>query len=136
MQTQEPQSGNVEANEIVLPAPTAWPFALALGVALIFAGMLTNVSISVLGAVLYLASAVGWFREMFPHEHHVQVPAEPEAEAEVVRTRSNAPAGDGPGQARVAAAENLSRVRGRKRWAGRWCGHGSTGYALRSRLLP
>jgi hypothetical protein len=84
MQMQEPQTGHVEPTEVVLPAPTAWPFALALGVALIFAGLLTNVSISILGAVLYLAGAVGWFREMFPHEHHVVVPAEPETEAEIV----------------------------------------------------
>ena len=27
----------------MLPAPTAWPFVLALGLALIFAGLLTNV---------------------------------------------------------------------------------------------
>ncbi len=84
MHMHEPQIGDVEPTEVVLPAPTAWPFALALGVALIFAGLLTNVSISVLGAVLYLAGAVGWFREMFPHEHHVKVPVEPEAEAAVV----------------------------------------------------
>ena len=54
----------------MLPAPTAWPFVLALGVSLIFAGLLTNASISILGAVLYLAGAVGWFRQVLPHEHH------------------------------------------------------------------
>jgi hypothetical protein len=71
-------TSNPEA--VVLPAPTAWPFVLALGVSLIFAGLLTNSSISVLGAILYLAGAVGWFRQVLPHEHHVEVPvvAEPE----------------------------------------------------------
>jgi hypothetical protein len=83
METPDQQvSGNPET--VVLPAPTAWPFVLALGVALIFAGMLTNISISVLGAVLYLAGAVGWFRQVLPHEHHVEVPVTPEPEAVVV----------------------------------------------------
>ncbi|MGB8769301.1 MAG: hypothetical protein WCC92_06785 [Candidatus Korobacteraceae bacterium] len=87
MDTQEPQIGNGEPTEVVLPAPTVWPFALALGLALLFAGLLTNVSISILGAVLYLAGAVGWFREIFPHEHHVRVPAEPEREPALVPAR-------------------------------------------------
>ncbi len=71
-------AGNPEA--VVLPAPTAWPFVLALGVSLIFAGLLTNASISVLGAILYIAGAVGWFRQVLPHEHHVEVPVVPEPE--------------------------------------------------------
>src|ERR1039458_903083 len=87
MHTQEPQIGNAEPTDVMLPAPTAWPFTLALGLALIFAGMLTNVSISILGAVLYLSGAVGWFREVLPHEHHVRVPAEPEAETGTVPAR-------------------------------------------------
>jgi hypothetical protein len=53
----------------VLPAPTAWPFVLALGVALIFAGLLTGATVSVLGTILYVVGGVGWFREVFPHEH-------------------------------------------------------------------
>jgi hypothetical protein len=71
-------TGNPE--NVVLPAPTAWPFVTALGVSLIFAGMLTNASISILGAVLYLVGAVGWFRQVLPHEHHVEVPVVSEAE--------------------------------------------------------
>jgi hypothetical protein len=39
MHKQEPQIDNAEPPELVLPAPTAWPFTLALGVALIFAGL-------------------------------------------------------------------------------------------------
>jgi hypothetical protein len=70
---QERNSGSVEPNEVMLPAPTAWPFAFALGLALMLAGLLTNVSISILGAILYLVGAVKWFREVLPHEHHVRV---------------------------------------------------------------
>jgi hypothetical protein len=64
--------------EIELPAPTAWPLTLAFGFTLLFAGLLTNVSVSVLGAVLALAGSVGWFREVLPHEHEERVPVLPE----------------------------------------------------------
>jgi len=56
-------------NEIEVPAPTAWPLVLAFGFTLVFAGLLTNVSVSILGAFLTLAGCVGWFREVFPREH-------------------------------------------------------------------
>ena len=36
---------------IDLPAPTAWPVIVAFGVTLIFAGLVTNAAISVLGLV-------------------------------------------------------------------------------------
>src|SRR5215831_9662300 len=55
--------------EIEVPAPTAWPFVLAFGCTLLFAGLVTNFSVSLLGAVLSLAGCIGWFREVFPHEH-------------------------------------------------------------------
>ena len=64
--------------EIELPAPTAWPIVLAFGFTLLFAGLLTDVSLSVLGAVLSLAGCVGWFREVLPHEHEEMVEIVPE----------------------------------------------------------
>ena len=54
--------------EIEVPAPTSWPFVLAFGAALLFAGLVTYPLVSVLGAVLALAGSVGWFREIFPYE--------------------------------------------------------------------
>ncbi len=63
---------------IELPSPTAWPFVLALGFALLFAGLLTSASVSALGLVLTVAGCVGWFREVFPHEHEEVVPLVPE----------------------------------------------------------
>jgi hypothetical protein len=65
-------------SEIEVPAPTAWPAALAFGFALVFAGLLTSASVSVLGAVLTAAGCVGWFREVFPHEHEEVVQVVPE----------------------------------------------------------
>jgi hypothetical protein len=64
--------------EIEVPAPTAWPFVLAFGFALMFAGLVTSLSVSVLGAVVSLAGCIGWFREVFPHEHEEVVPVVPE----------------------------------------------------------
>src|ERR1700734_3510966 len=63
---------------IEVPAPTAWPFILAFGATLVFAGLVTSTSVSVLGAALALAGCVGWFREVFPHEHEEVVPVYPE----------------------------------------------------------
>src|SRR5260370_1896145 len=61
-------------SEIEVPAPTAWPFVLAFGFTLVFAGLLTSASVSILGAVLALTGCAGWFREAFPHEHEETVP--------------------------------------------------------------
>jgi hypothetical protein len=63
-----------DTGAIELPAPTAWPFVLAFGSTLMFAGLLTDLSVSVLGTILAIAGAVGWFREIFPHERHEAAP--------------------------------------------------------------
>ena len=60
--------------EIEVPASTAWPIVLAFGFTLMFAGLLTSASVSVLGVVLGVAGCVGWFREVLPHEHEETVP--------------------------------------------------------------
>ncbi len=65
-------------SEIEVPAPTAWPLVLAFGFTLLFAGLLTSASVSVLGAVLAVAGCAGWFREVFPHGHEEAVPVVPE----------------------------------------------------------
>ncbi len=59
--------------EIEVPASTAWPLVLAFGFTLMFAGLLTSLSVSVLGVGLAVAGCVGWFREVFPHEHEETV---------------------------------------------------------------
>jgi hypothetical protein len=59
---------------IELPAPTAWPIILAFGLTLVFAGLVTNASVSILGAILTIAGCVGWFRDVLPHEKHESVP--------------------------------------------------------------
>lgn len=58
---------------IAVPAPTTWPLVLAMGVTLMLAGLLTNVSVAVLGVVLSLSGCVGWFREVIPDDHEEDI---------------------------------------------------------------
>src|SRR5258705_14014351 len=53
-----------------VPASTTWPIVFAFGTTLLFAGLVTSAAVSVLGAVLGIAGAVGWFRDVLPHEAH------------------------------------------------------------------
>jgi hypothetical protein len=55
---------------IAVPSPTAWPIVLAFGVALLFAGMVSSASVSILGAILAVSGCIGWFRDVLPHEKH------------------------------------------------------------------
>src|ERR1700686_4066108 len=63
---------------VEVPAPTAWPFILAFGTTLLFAGLGTSMSVSGLGAALALAGCIGWFRAVFPHEQEETVAVVPE----------------------------------------------------------
>jgi hypothetical protein len=75
-----------QASLVKLPAPTAWPIVLAFGIALLFAGLVSSVSVSILGAVLCVSGCVGWFREVLPHEKHESVPVVSES-VQFVTTR-------------------------------------------------
>jgi len=63
-----------EPPAVNLPAATAWPIVLAFGVTLVFSGLLTTPSISILGAILAISGYIGWFRDVLPHEKHEAVP--------------------------------------------------------------
>jgi flagellar biosynthesis protein FliR len=47
---------------------------LALGLSLIFAGMVTSLAVGILGLLLTIAGIVGWFCQVLPHEAHESVP--------------------------------------------------------------
>ena len=74
--TTQPAQNRKAPTTVVLPAPTAWPIVLAFGVTLLFTGLITSVSVTILGAILLVAGCFGWFFDLFPHEKHVQVPIE------------------------------------------------------------
>jgi len=94
-------SGESETNKVRMPAPTPWPIALAFGVALLFAGMVTTEAVSALGGLIAIAAAVGWFREVLPHEAHQTVTVTPEV-AVVTTARSEV--------LRVTIAKELKRA--------------------------
>jgi hypothetical protein len=62
------EAPDVVPGTVTLPAPTVWPIVLAFGVTLLFAGLLTSASVSILGAILFVTGCVGWFRDVLPHE--------------------------------------------------------------------
>jgi hypothetical protein len=74
LSTEQVDQSSLHPREIEVPAPTAWPLVLAFGFSLVFAGLLTSMSVSVLGAVLSIAGCAGWFRDVFPHEREESVP--------------------------------------------------------------
>jgi hypothetical protein len=61
---------------IQMPAPTGWPLVASFGLTLVFAGLLTHVMVSILGAAALFAGLIGWFREVLPHEVHEAVALE------------------------------------------------------------
>jgi hypothetical protein len=71
-QRQDEVPGNV-----ILPAPTAWPFVTAFGLTLLAAGVVTQAVISVVGLILAVRGAVGWFRDVLPVEQHERVRLRP-----------------------------------------------------------
>lgn len=81
------QDGSQTGNKVIqMPASTGWPIALAFGVTLSFASLVTNSGIGVVGLLLVICGCVGWFREVLPQEHHEAVAVVPVIE-EVVSTR-------------------------------------------------
>lgn len=79
------------SDAVVAPAPTMWPMLAALGVTLVFAGLVTHVAATIVGAVLFVTSAVGWFRTVLPEEETeiaAFVPEARRARAVVVSTRT------------------------------------------------
>jgi hypothetical protein len=93
--------GESETDTIRMPAPTPWPIALAFGMTLLFAGMVTSEAVSVLGAIVAIAGTVGWFRDVLPYEAHETVEVMPGAAAVTTARRE---------VARVAIANELLRA--------------------------
>ncbi|HZE70508.1 MAG TPA: hypothetical protein VE135_13410 [Pyrinomonadaceae bacterium] len=54
------------SNTIEVPAPTSWPFVTSFGLALLLAGLVTSLAVSVAGLVVIIFGAVGWFRDVLP----------------------------------------------------------------------
>src|SRR5262249_33086078 len=63
-----------DADSVELPEPSAWPLVTAFGIALLCTGLVTHVAVSVVGLILGLRGAVGWFRDNLPAEKVEFVP--------------------------------------------------------------
>jgi hypothetical protein len=77
--TPAPDEHTQSSERIELPAPTASPMVVALGITLAFAGLITHAAVSVVGIALALIGAVGWWREVLPEprvEHIILRPME------------------------------------------------------------
>jgi hypothetical protein len=80
-----------QANVVMLPAPTAWPMALALGLSLVLAGMVTNAAISLLGLAISVPAMVGWFRQVLPIAQHESVAVDAEVTSPSVEPLADRP---------------------------------------------
>src|ERR1051325_6728296 len=70
----EPTAGK----PIEVPAATGWPLVAAFGFTLVFAGLLTHVMVSTLGAITLCMGLAGWFCQVLPREAHESVRSEEE----------------------------------------------------------
>lgn len=95
-----------ETDALEVPAPTAWPMVLGLGVTLAVAGLVTHVSVSAVGIVLALAAAVGWWWQVLPLERVERVPLRPLAE----RARPILPSTTAVGRLRLGEGGHRMRL--------------------------
>jgi uncharacterized iron-regulated membrane protein len=79
MTSQAFTTAGTETKTVEMPAATAWPIILAFGLTLVFAGLVTSLSVSLLGVILAVTGCIGWFREVLPHERHESVSTVEEA---------------------------------------------------------
>ena len=64
-------------DSVELPVPTAWPIVSAVGLFLLFFGMVTHPVVTVVGLLVGLAGGIGWFFDVFPHPKHEAVALRP-----------------------------------------------------------
>src|SRR5579884_3366882 len=89
---------------IELPAPTFSPIVFAFGLTLLFAGFVTQWSVSAVGLVIAVRGAYSWWRSVIPHEEHEEVAIDPRHRPApiLVETRS---------VVRLSAGQDRHRVR-------------------------
>lgn len=62
---------------IMLPAPTFAPIIFAFGLTLMFAGIVTQWTVSAVGIVISFFGALAWWHSVIPHERHEDSPINP-----------------------------------------------------------
>src|SRR5208282_1592127 len=71
------EHGHSSKEGVELPTPTAWPFLLAFGITLLGVGLVTSLLVTLVGFIVALISAVGWFRDVFPTPRHTLIAKAP-----------------------------------------------------------
>lgn len=61
------------SNSILVPAPTAWPLLTALGITLIFGGLVMHPAVTIVGFAVLLRAAIGWWLESLPEQNDLLV---------------------------------------------------------------
>ena len=56
------------SSSIPVPAPTAWPFIAAFGITLTFTGLVTHPAVSMVGVMVLLRAAAGWWFDVLPEQ--------------------------------------------------------------------
>lgn len=64
-------------DSVELPAQTAWPLVLGLGIVLIGTGFGTSIGFLIGGLIVFVAGLGGWIFEMLPGQGHVMEPLVP-----------------------------------------------------------
>ena len=79
MSTKEFHPRPTQPEGIELPAPTSSPFTCAFGLTLVAAGLVTQWIVTIIGFMLMIVGAIGWFREVHPddREEIVRIQREP-----------------------------------------------------------
>jgi hypothetical protein len=95
-------ASHADSGQVRLPAPTIWPGLLAVGLALAAAGLVSSRWLSLIGGLLGLAGAIGWFIQVLPHERHEDVP---------ITTKPVSIAASHRKVARIAVAQTPHRAR-------------------------
>ncbi len=68
------QADSAVAESLEMPRATPWPIVLALGLALLGAGLATSLVLSLVGALLFVFGLGGWIGDMLPGRGHVREP--------------------------------------------------------------
>jgi hypothetical protein len=63
-----------QSNSILVPAPTAWPLLAALGLTLILGGVVMHPAATIVGILVLLRAAVGWWLAVLPEQNEQPVP--------------------------------------------------------------
>jgi len=67
------QIGGAQPETMPLPASTGWPLVMSLGLTLVGLSLVTHFWLIWVGALLFVVGALGWFRNVLPHEAHENV---------------------------------------------------------------